>query len=119
MFQLGRRHEAAEQAVVTSDVVLLDVKMRAIRMKETLLDNHQDPKQHVEWNTDHAFKEITKGYEWVKTEDNGKQTTRRMFRYLLIPDAPWMSWNSSDGGFYSAAHEGARAEKFGEYGGWR
>ena len=47
------------------------------------------------------------------------QEERMMFRYLLIPDDPWMTWNSSDGGFYSAASEGARVEKFGEYGGWR
>jgi hypothetical protein len=92
---------------------LLDAEMRSARFRASVLNAMGDPIQYVGWNKADELRKITES-QWVPVQEDGKKVNRRMFRYLLIPGAPWMAMGHGE--IVIAAREGARAENAGEEG---
>lgn len=67
----------------TQNAELFNTNMRFVRLRATLLDSSGNARQMVQWNTKGTWEKLTET-RWVNKY--------RMFRYLLIPNAPWMQW---------------------------
>jgi len=107
-------HSAAAKPV-DKMAALFEVTTRSVRMRETLLDQMGRPKDHVEWNTAHHFIQMTET-EWVPVDDGDRKAEWRMYRYLLIPNAPWM--RIGEDGAFIVAKAGGPAERIGEHDQW-
>jgi hypothetical protein len=100
---------------VDNTALLFEVTMRSVRMRETLVDPMGQPKDHVEWNTAHQFIQMTET-DWVPVEKGDRKAEWRMYRYLLIPNAPWM--RIGEDGAFIVAKAGGHAERIGEHDQW-
>ena len=86
----------------SSATVLSDANMRFVRLHATLLDSMGHPYQSVGWNTKGDWKDLTKSQ---------MMSGYLMFKYLLIPGAPWMQWQ---GQIRISIREEAQVETIGE-----
>lgn len=95
---------------VDNTAALLEVTMRSVRMHSTLLDPLNQPVSEVEWNSSGTLMKITET-SMISLEDGGSKESYLMFRYLLIPNAPWMQMGS---GKEFIATESGHLDRIGE-----
>jgi len=94
----------------SKDRITSDAAMRSARLRKTLIDGMGHPIQYVGWNKKGDFKMITES-QFLPVVHEEKNVQMMMFRYLLIPGAPWMQMK---GKYYVAASSGANVVNVGE-----
>jgi len=96
-------------------ISLFDATMRSVRMRHMLLDTQGNPIQFGSWTPKGEFMKMTET-EWVPVDKGDRKEQWMMYRYLLIPNAPWMRIGE-DGAFIVAQANG-HAERIGEHDQW-
>jgi len=95
--------------------IVSDAKMRFVRLRSTIIDGTGNPIQNIQWNTQGSFRQVTSAPQYVSVRRYGEDDMMLAFKYLLIPDAPWMNWgNSGHIGICFVADSGSEATEVGD-----